>query len=339
MTNRSSYMMKPMEAFLVRQAAPALLLAVFIASFLLFFNQMYLPAKGMYRSDMRQHAGIAEKIVAGSKRIPHPGLHSACILLSKLTGMPLKDSFILLLSLAVCIYAWILLLIAKQYLGNLYGSGTRALIVFSLLLLAAIYVPFVNPRMYLMIGTPNVWHNPTTIALRPLAMVILWLLASSTDPRHRPGVGRAAVVAGLLTVSIVIKPNFALSFIPAVIAWLVITYGISLRTIGQAALITLPAFSYLGFLYLSTFGDHAHNQIGLSFLTVWHHSTPHPLFALIQAAAFPLALLALRFRQVYLLHLQPCQPKDLLPKWSIRGGLPAIFAVLHRSWMERSREL
>ena len=45
-------------------------------------------------------------------------------------------------------------------------------------LAGAIYVPFFNKEPYLGQGTPNIWHNPTTIAVRPIALLVFVLVGS-----------------------------------------------------------------------------------------------------------------------------------------------------------------
>ena len=107
-------------------------------------------------------------------------------------------------------------------------------------LVAAIYVPMFNKEPYLGQGTPNIWHNPTTIAVRPIALLVFVLTASIVIQANKEEfensipAGRAILTSILLILSCLAKPSFVQVYYPAIftlmVIWLIMYKGKNLRT-------------------------------------------------------------------------------------------------------------
>lgn len=80
----------------------------------------------------------------------------------------------------------------------------------ALLLSLAFSLPLPNPYRGQL--PANQWHNTTTIALMPLALLAFW---AACRFMRQPSPQRAAWVAAAGLLSIAAKPNFAMAFIPA----------------------------------------------------------------------------------------------------------------------------
>ena len=114
-------------------------------------------------------------------------------------------------------------------------------------LVSAIYVPFFNKEPFLGQGSPNIWHNPTTIAVRPIALLIFVLVASMVIQSRQEEfeksipVGKAVAAGLLLILSCLAKPSFVQVFYPAIftlmVIWLIMFRGKNLRTAIQLMLI------------------------------------------------------------------------------------------------------
>lgn len=83
-----------------------------------------------------------------------------------------------------------------------------------------IYAWFFNKTPYLGQGSPNIWHNPTSIAVRPIALLVFVLVSSmvikarSEDFEHGIPAGTAVLTGLLLILSCLAKPSFVQVFIP-----------------------------------------------------------------------------------------------------------------------------
>ncbi len=278
-------------------ASTLFLCAVFLASFFLFFKQAYPPAKNQYRSDLRRHIQFAQRLQGKTMELPHPGLHIAALGLEKATGLPLNDAFAFVLAFAVTAFAALLLGTMNRLLPPGPGIGLALPAAAALLLAGSIWLPFIHRRMFLLQGSPNVWHNPTVILLKPLALIAFLLWAGRSWLRPSNPVGADALASATLLLATLVKPNFTLSFLPAAFLWLLLRGGWAWRPLGRGLAIAAPSIACLAWQHMIMFAGHHSNAITISFLTVWKTHSPYPLVALLQGSAFPLALLAFRFRR------------------------------------------
>ncbi len=160
--------------------------------------------------------------------------------------------------------------------------------------------PIVNwwmfPRIYVGQFTPNVWHNPTAIAALPFALASLLPLVRSARPTR----GGALASGILLAVSALVKPNFALAFLPAV----AIHAAIRRWPLGLLARCALPATLVLAFQLSTGFEEERGSGIAFEPLTVWLKYTEfpagatHALGSLLVSFAFPVAFALLFGRHV-----------------------------------------
>ena len=178
------------------------------------------------------------------------------------------------------------------------------LLTLGLMVLTAVYMPWFNREVYLGQSSPTIWHNPTNMAVKPVALLsFLLFLKMYGDDRKAKG-KEFVILSLLLLLSCFIKPSFVQGFLPAVVVFLLIelirTRGESFWFSFKTALAFVPSGLYFLVQFLSMFGSGAERSIGIQPFAVMRLDTAHPLISMLQAVAFPLfVLLVLGWKQVW----------------------------------------
>jgi hypothetical protein len=272
---------------------------IFSAAFYLFFNQVFGTIHGVSGADLRKHIDFTSQYFAGEKYIPHPGIHTICHTFSKISGLSLKYSFVLVLSLFVTAIAFIIYVALLKFLKENYSPSFLLFVTAVLMLLSAIYVPFFNPMLFLLQGGPNVWHNPTAIAVKPFALLSVIIMVSFyQEIKNQKRIGYYLLAASILLLSIWIKPNFALSFLPAIVIWILIRHTKRWDLYLKSLLLFLPSLIYLFIQFLKTFNTPDASKIVVDYLGVWKLYSPNPYISLLLGTCFPVLLIIFRFKKV-----------------------------------------
>ena len=274
------------------------LATVFWATYFLFIHQAYKSYR-RYASDFVAHIRFTSLFFSGEMYLPHPGIHNLCYYFSKITGLPLEYSFSIVLALFATAIALMIYLIFLRYLKDLYSPAFLTTMSGVLMMVSAIYVPFFNPHIYLMQGSPNVWHSPTLIAVKPLAFISFLLMISfCTRTEYQKNIKYYFLISIIFLLSAWMKPNFVMSFFPAVAVWLLMEYTKRWDLYLKACVLFLPSVVYLGFQYINTFALSNTKGIIIDFLGVWRVYSPNPYISLFLATAFPCLLILFRFKSV-----------------------------------------
>lgn len=292
----------PTRHYFLLALKTALVGIIFFASLFLFCLQSEGSKVSGYRSDLRPHIKFTESIFAGTMKLPHPGLHVVCYSLSKVTGMPLALSFALILAASTTLTAYLLFRFLRSTATSNFCEEWYLLATALLMLVSAIYVPWYNPNIYLLQGSPNVWHNPTLIAAKPLA-IVSFLMFISLLKNSESKLSWSYLPASLaLLAGVLVKPNFALCFIPAVFLWLMIRWRGGIAPFARLTILVAPTVGFLLLQYLGWYGNNSGPAIHFDFLGVWRLYSPNPFISLLLAIAFPLALLLFRGSKAFLNH-------------------------------------
>jgi hypothetical protein len=309
------------------------LVGVFVSALFIFYNQVHNSGGvidhspsglQLYLSDVPQHLGFINALSEGESVIPHPGLHWLVLVTSRLLGVGFGPAMVVWLAVFVTATAGAMFVLLNLDLGGKHTFGTILAFTVSLMLVGAIYAPWINPRMYLGQGSPNVWHNPTLIAVKPFAFICVgaYLWAPRVRRNRRAILLAVAMVA--LAVSALIKPNFALVFIPAVPIYLLLSGQRRASDLVVSAAVVAPAIAILLVQYWAS--SHVSGMQGLVMsaidpLGVWRLYTPNIPASLCLALAFPLALLVLRFDTVR-------REPELILAWLMLAAGVMQFALL-----------
>lgn len=170
-------------------------------------------------------------------------------------------------------------------------------------LVCSIYVPWFNPKPYSGQGTPNIWHNPTTIMTRPFALAVFLLVCAEMEKSRRsgfkklPGWKKSVAMAILLILCNMAKPSFVQVFYPAIfllmVIWLVVYRGKSFKLALRLLVICIPSLLVMALQFVTSFSSGAAAKESGSGIAVMPFAvvkmyTPNVWISLILAIAFPL---------------------------------------------------
>lgn len=190
---------------------------------------------------------------------------------------------------------------------------------FLLFIVMGLYLPWYNLEIYAEQGSPNVWHNPTQIAVRPFGTIAFLLIAQQVSrirkEQWEPNLQlKPAIGIGILLIfANLAKPSFAQILYPALflmeIWYLIVSRGKALKMGVQLALACFPSLLVMlaQFLLLSKELDGS-GGIVLSFLGFWRATTRNIPLAFVMVTAFPLLMAA---RDLWKRHFSP----DTLLAW------------------------
>lgn len=168
--------------------------------------------------------------------------------------------------------------------------GRAAWLGLALSVCGAIYFPYFSRHMYYGTGSPNIWHNPTSLAIE-FCQVICF--AAALAYLQRPGRKALWLSGVLLGVTVFAKPTFAITFVPALIIYATLfdeRNGWSKFSLPALAfaIVAIPLLYQHGVLYGA--GNRRSADIIVAPLAVWSHYTNSVLLSMVSALLFPLAL-------------------------------------------------
>ena len=101
----------------------------------------------------------------------------------------------------------------KLYFDNKKYSG--ALAAFALCIVGPLYFPWYDIKYYEGQCSPNVWHNPTSLLIKPIAILIVWILVDIFNEEHWEK-NKCIWLSILLVVANLSKPSFSQILYPTV---------------------------------------------------------------------------------------------------------------------------
>lgn len=217
--------------------------------------------------DLYKHAVIASEFVftdlhSITSRLAYPLWHLFVSALFQL-GVPLDWAAAVVC--AVC-KALGFLLTRRLFAVTLHERAPGWLITlcaFGVMFVTGLRIPGVNDFVYRGVGSPNVWHNPTQLAVLVTALLCVpytlhcWYEFERLLPEKGEKVmlpwRKVVCLAALLVLSLACKPTFAQALIPAaaiffLVEW--IRHPRSSRYFFQIILAYLPAVAYFLLQYL-----------------------------------------------------------------------------------------
>ena len=170
---------------------------------------------------------------------------------------------------------------------------------FGIKLFLALALLFVGPydasdklNFYYLGGyTGNVWHNPTYMLMRPIGLVVFYRYSKILS-EHKATMRYYVITAFLLAISSFFKPNFYQAFVPGLVLYCVVYWGMKrtkevfvecLKIAGTCIPIAVVAVGQ----YAVAFNGNVEG-IGYKFLYVWKHFTQRWELSLIVSIVFPL---------------------------------------------------
>ncbi|MCI8417959.1 MAG: hypothetical protein HFI33_10790 [Lachnospiraceae bacterium] len=200
--------------------------------------------------------------------------------------------------------AVLLYLFMRRQLGEKLPVWKCALLTLALLFVTALYMPWFNKELYLGQSSPTIWHNPTNLAVKPLALLIFLCFIRIYQERETIGKRALVLVSFLLLLSCFVKPSFIQGFLPAMVVFLLLelipsrgrTFWYSLKV----ALMFIPSGIYFIVQYLLMFDSSGDRKIGIQPFAVMRLDSPNPGISILIGIAFPLfVLVALGAKKVF----------------------------------------
>lgn len=277
--------------------------SIFFLSYFLFYHQIY-DAEGMkYSSDLPKHINLAIQFLTGESSHTHPGF-PPLIGIFHILKLSYSDSAILVLAITVTVISILIYRILVNLLKDMYSEEQVLFFSLALIIVTAIYVPFFNKDIYLGQGSPNVWHSPTLLVVKPFSILsIFFTVQFLSSKRHQDSYKFMFILAILFFISSLMKPNFIIAFLPGLFIFLVMKQiknkELNLRLNLKLCLISLPTVFILLWQYLIKFDSvEGKSKIIIFLFAVWGRLTPNPIISLLLLIAFPLAILIFRFKKV-----------------------------------------
>lgn len=268
---------------------------LFIMTFLMVKVEMGKGHEVLLYSDFATHSSWA----VGEFTDPHydkfyayPIWHLMVRIANRLLPIGREYAGALVTACCIGVCTWTLYRFFDKELKAFLSWKKVCLLTVGTMVLTALYMPWFNVEVYLGQSSPTIWHNPTNMAVKPLALLIfLWFLRLYTSEQKGKGIEFAGF-SGALLLSCFVKPSFAQGFLPAVVVFLFLEL---FRTKGKSFLFSLkmaaafvPSGIYFLVQFFSMFGAEAERSMGISPFTVMRFDTDHPLVSILQSVAFPL---------------------------------------------------
>lgn len=201
--------------------------------------------------------------------------------------------------------------IVYKYLVLEHKESSRFIMVLSLLFLmiGPLYMPWFNEDVYLGQGTPNIWHNPTTMCVRPFALLtyilvlhILEAYESNVKIEKKNWIGLAI----LMLICNLAKPSFFQIVVPGLGLYLLLlliqTKGKAFLFCVKMALAFVPSAVVLIWQFVISFMVSSSAEAGGGIVIAWFEVlrayTPDLPTSLFLVFAFPVYVLITNWKHL-----------------------------------------
>jgi hypothetical protein len=286
-----------------QRAVPwALALAAAATALAILSRQVFSPLDPAGNSDFMQHAAFARSLCQGGGLPPHFLFELVvCGIADPLGGgHAFEHAAVAVATLAVVAKV----VLTYRRLREVGEVGTASLAALGMLFAMPLFNWWKFPRVYLGQISPNVWHNPTAIAVLPLAMLLFSAASKMTitdRPRRLAGAGALTLLNGLT------KPNYLLALLPC---WLALLADRAVRLprsgvprSGQTrwrrlAIVVAAVMAPVAGLLAWQARRFAAGGGGVEIapLAVWHLYSPNIPASILLSLAFPLGVLVLHWK-------------------------------------------
>lgn len=275
----------------------------------LLVGMIYLPIiqrMTLIAYDYLVHIKLAEKMLLGGAILtPHFLLQAAVAAIAAIFTVTVQTATLSLLVIAVCAAAFI---IARSIAKEVSSLSVIIYLTAALLLVAPLAVPFpFDKHLYLGYISTNVFHNPTMILLKPLALLSFGYAVTAID-NHERLQKFSWLLCGMTTIACALtKPSFTICILPAM-ALLILYRLFTKKSLSKNMLLFgffLPALLVLALQFRMTYGSSqiqgvysGSSQIIFAPLAVMQAYSSWLPAKLLLSLTFPLTLLLCYFRSV-----------------------------------------
>ncbi len=192
-----------------------------------------------------------------------------------------------------------------------YSMVLYAIMAFGLMMAGPFYVKAVNKSYYLGQLTPNPWHNPTTITVKPFALGAFYYYAKSLKINTNNSLCAVKerdikkenvyliFFSLLLMISAFGKPSFYQMFIPGLFLFCVVdvlrTRFLSFRFCVKTGIAIIPTCAVAIFQYRISISSM--NRMYIQWGDIWGELTENIPMSVLISVVFPLFMLIVSYKQ------------------------------------------
>ena len=273
----------------------------------------YAAASRDYYLDIQQHVGWALEINRSNifdfmrNYIAYPLWHVCVRYLCNFFPYGPTNTASGATALFNCFALWAVIFVWSRLAGKKIDFGSISFYSTCLLFVGPLSYPAFNPFYYLGQGSPNIWHNPTNIAVKGFAVLcfglVIYILESAKTDKEL--LWTYIILSVLLVFSALAKPSFFQGIVPGlglyfIFALIAKGFKTQIKRFLLIALSFVPSACVIGFQFVCSFFIQGNigegNGIGIEFGRVLHNWSPHLGKSFLLAFAFPVAVLLINFK-------------------------------------------
>lgn len=235
--------------------------------------------------------GIAEALTG----LLHPGTEESLHQILAVSASAANTLFLMIT------YGFYIAIFRRFFMGkeqdkNLLAGAAACAMIFA----GPLYCKLVNDSYYLGQDSVAIWHNPTYLAVEPLALICFFLYLKMAEEETRDW-RQFALFGSLLLLSGLFKPSFYQMFIPGLVIFCVVNtlytrfraFRFSLYTAFSVIPSGLFALVQMNILSDADAKIDEANGIAVGLFEVIGYYSPHPWLSTVLVLAFPLVMAVL----------------------------------------------
>jgi len=279
-----------------------------LVSFFLFYCQIY--SKTDYLSDLKAHVRFSIYTI-DNKPSGYSLLHSLVNFFAKTVSnfafINLETAANIGMALLLAFAIFFSILLVKNYFDDAVDVfKVKTLVLsFTTLLVSMIIttMPGAGKFVYLGVGTPNPWHNPTFLICRPFSILVFLFFVAVFQQAQNKKVNYINYFAlGIAAIfSMWFKPSFMMSFLPT-IAILVLYYWfkakLDIAFVFRMMLTLIPSVVIIIIVYKYVYQSQSSNSIGLAFGNYWYMYSNSVVISILLGMLFPLYVFVLKIKNL-----------------------------------------
>lgn len=275
-----------------------------------------------FPTDYSSHLEGAQQILNGDlfgflKTDSYPLWQILVALSTALFRMPLSTAAVFVCSL---LNAASFILVYRFFIHSDFCGKITAPLTCALLLCGPMYISWFSPYLYEGQGTPNIWHNPTTICVRPFALATFLLITrmlKKCNDAERLSIKEIFALAVMLIMCNIAKPSFMQGMLPGLglyfVLKMILEKGKNISFYLKAATSLIPCLLFLVIQWFVSFywspAAGADNGVAVSPFEVMSVYCPNIFVSFVLGMAFPLYIAICNWKTVIRkqdLHLLGC---------------------------------
>ena len=256
---------------------------------------IHMQTMGLILADTKPHIKFIQQYIDGTLYIPHPLWHLGTYYVSQLLEVDYNAGASIFTAFLVTAYAMIIYAIAQNLDENKENNAKWFLITFISLTIGPFFMMSFSPRIYLGTGSPSVWHNVTLLAVKPFALLSVFL----TIKFFASNKSYYFLLAVFVTVvSIFAKPNYIIIFLPSLAAYMLLKRYFDKRQLLFALITVILSVIALAYQFTNEFGEGGKSSVIFDFLGVWSLYTTNVGISIMLALGLPFLITLFNYQSV-----------------------------------------